>query len=436
MLEETIVALATPPGRSGVAIVRISGELSYEILQKITRCSETFLPRRMYLKDIYLDGYKDDALVVYFKSPYSFTGEDVVEIQCHGGYYLAMDVIRQANIFGARMALPGEFSKRAFLNGKMSIDQAEGIMDIINAETSEQAKAGSALIRGELFEKIEDLQSKITDCLASIEAKLDYPEYDFDETEMKDIKSNLNCVKNELQTLLDTRFKGSLIKNGVKVAIVGEPNVGKSSLLNALTHSNKAIVTSVAGTTRDIIEAEYVFKGVMFRLFDTAGLHESDDLVEQIGIERAKSAIDNADIVLKLQEVGKTFEVDTANKLVLNVFTKADLHNNVDKSDEMCIYISSNNNMNIEKLKQRIFDLTIKGLNDKNELSLTNARHIDCVEQAVKSINTAIDGLECKTLDFVVADINLAWQKLGEITGKTSNEEIIDRVFEKFCLGK
>lgn len=436
MIEETIVALATPPGKSGVAIVRISGELSYEILQKITQYSGEFLPRKMYLKDIFLDGYKDNALVVYFKAPFSFTGEDVAEIQCHGGYYLAMDVIKIVTKFGARMALPGEFSKRAFLNGKMSIDQAEGIMDIINAETSEQAKAGSALIRGELFNKIDDLQSKITDCLASIEAKLDYPEYDFDETEMKDIKYNLNCVKTDLVNLLDTRFKGSLIKNGVKVAIVGKPNVGKSSLLNALTHSNKAIVTSVAGTTRDIIEAEYVYNGVLFRLFDTAGLHESDDLVEKIGIERAKSTILDADIVLKLQEVGQIFDIDTENKLVLNVFTKADLHNNIDETDEKCIYISSNNNMNIDKLKERIFDLTIKGLNDKNELSLTNARHIECVEQAVELISSAIDGLDYKTLDFVVADINLAWQKLGEVTGKTSNEEIIDRVFEKFCLGK
>ena len=436
MIEETIVALATPPGKSGVAIVRISGELSYEILKKITRCSDEFLPRKMYLKDIFLDGYKDNALVVYFKAPYSFTGEDVSEIQCHGGYYLAMDVIKEVNKFGARMALPGEFSKRAFLNGKMSIDQAEGIMDIINAETSEQAKAGSMLIRGELFKKIDDLQSKITDCLASIEAKLDYPEYDFDETEMSNIKSNLKKVKEDLQALLDTRFKGSLIKNGVKVAIIGEPNVGKSSLLNALTHSNKAIVTSVAGTTRDIIEGEYVYNGVMFRLFDTAGLHESDDVVEKIGIERAKSILQDADIVLKLQEVGKNFDIETQNKLVVEVFTKADLHNNIDKTDEKCIYISCNNNMNIERLKQRIFDLTIKGLNDKNELSLTNARHIECVSQAIELINTSINGLNCKTLDFVVADINLAWQKLGEITGKTSNEEIIDRVFEKFCLGK
>lgn len=436
MIEETIVALATPPGKSGVAIVRVSGELSHEILKKITHCSDDFSPRKMYLKDIYLDGYEDDALVVYFKAPYSFTGEDVAEIQCHGGYYLAMDVIKEVNKLGARMALPGEFSKRAFLNGKMSIDQAEGIMDIINAETSEQAKAGSALVRGELFHKIDQLQMNLTDCLASIEAKLDYPEYDFQEEEIEDIEHKLVDVKEELEKLLNTRFKGNLIKNGVKVAIIGEPNVGKSSLLNALTNSEKAIVTSVAGTTRDIIEGEYVFNGVLFRLFDTAGLHESDDIVEKIGIERAKSIISEADIILKLQEVGKDFKIDTENKLVLNVYTKADLHNFKDESDEMCIYISSNTNMNIEKLKSKIFDLTVKSLNKNNEISLTNARHVECVALAIEMLKDSVDGLKVKTLDFVVSDINLAWQKLGEITGKTSNEEIIDRVFEKFCLGK
>lgn len=436
MIEDTIVALATPPGKFGVAIVRLSGKLSYEILKKITRTSDEFLPRKMYLKDIYLDGYTDNALVVYFKSPNSFTGEDVAEIQCHGGYYLATDVIKEANRLGARMALPGEFSKRAFLNGKMSIDQAEGIMDIINAETSEQAKAGSALIRGELYTKINDLQNKLTDCIASIEAMLDYPEYDFEEQEINSVKDSIKNVERELSALLDTRLKGTRIKNGVKVAIIGEPNVGKSSLLNALTHSNKAIVTSIAGTTRDVIEGEYIYNGVLFRLFDTAGMHESDDEVEKIGIARAKSTILDADIVLKLQEVGSEFIVDTKDKLVLNVYTKADLHNFIDKSDEMCIYISSTNDMNIEKLKKRIFELTISDVNTKNELSLTNARHIECVSHAVDLLKSSIDGLDTKTLDFVVSDINLAWQYLGEITGKTSNEEIIDRVFEKFCLGK
>ena len=436
MIEDTIVALATPPGKSGVAIVRLSGKLSYEILKKITRTSDEFLPRKRYLKDIYLDGYTDNALVVYFKFPNSFTGEDVAEIQCHGGYYLATDVIKEANRLGARMALPGEFSKRAFLNGKMSIDQAEGIMDIINAETSEQAKAGSALIRGELYTKINYLQNKLTDCIASIEAKLDYPEYDFEEQEINSVKDSIKNVESELSALLDTRLKGTRIKNGVKVAIIGEPNVGKSSLLNALTHSNKAIVTSIAGTTRDVIEGEYVYNGVLFRLFDTAGMHESDDEVEKIGIARAKSTILDADIVLKLQEVGSEFIVDTNDKLVLNVYTKADLHNFIDKSDKMCIYISSTNDMNIEKLKKRIFELTISDVNTKNELSLTNARHIECVSHAVDLLKSSIDGLDTKTLDFVVSDINLAWQYLGEITGKTSNEEIIDRVFEKFCLGK
>lgn len=436
MIEETITALATPPGKSGVAIVRISGELSHEILKKITCSSEDFSPRKMYLKTIYLDGYSDNALVVYFKAPYSFTGEDVAEIQCHGGYYLALEIIKKVNSMGARMALPGEFSKRAFLNGKMSIDQAEGIMDIINAETSEQAKAGSALIRGELFNKIDSLQNELTDCLASIEAKLDYPEYDFDESEMMSIKNKLIDVYDDLKKLLETRFRGNFIKNGVRVAILGEPNVGKSSLLNALTHSEKAIVTSVAGTTRDVVEAEYVYNGVLFRLFDTAGIHESDDIVEKIGIERAKNILNEADIVLKLQEAGTNFDFDVKNKLSLNVFTKIDLHNNVDKTDKMCIYISSNTNKNIEELKKRIFDLTVANIEDKNELSLTNARHIDCVSLSLDLLKESINGLDTKTLDFVVSDINLAWQKLGEITGKTSNEEIIDRVFEKFCLGK
>lgn len=436
MLEETIVALATPPGKSGVAIVRISGELSYQILKGLTQTSEDFLPRKMYLKDIFLDGYKDNALVVYFKAPYSFTGEDVTEIQCHGGYYLAMDIIKKANSLGARMALPGEFSKRAFLNGKMSIDQAEGIMDIINAETSEQIKAGSKLVCGELFDKIDSLQNDLTDCLASIEAKLDYPEYDFDEQEMQSIKDKLSSTKSELEQLLNTKIKGNLIKNGVKVAIIGEPNVGKSSLLNALTNSDKAIVTSVAGTTRDIIEGEYVYNGVLFRLFDTAGIHESHDEVEKIGIERAKESVKDADIVLKLQEVGQQFDYALEHPVVLNVFTKIDLHNNIDYTDKMCIYISSNTNKNIEELKKKIFDLTVKSVNDNNGLNLTNARHVDCVSVAVELLASSIADLDTKTLDFVVSDINLAWQKLGEITGKTSNEEIIDRVFERFCLGK
>jgi len=377
MLEDTIVAIATPPGKAGVAIVRISGDKSADILKNITKTADSLTPRHMYLKTVYLDGFVDNALIVYFKSPNSYTGEDIGEIQCHGGYFVAEEVLKKVLTLGARLAEPGEFSKRAFLNGKLSIDQAEGIMDIINAETKAQASVGSELIKGKLFEKINDIQNKLTDAIAEVEAKLDYPEYDFDEKEETSLKTSLENIKKELEVLINSNIKGSKIKNGVKVAIVGRPNVGKSSLLNALTNSEKAIVTNVAGTTRDIIEGEYVYNGILFRLFDTAGIHESEDVVERIGIERAKDSVKSADIVLKLQEVGESFEIDTFNKPVINVFTKSDLHNLDKENVENGICISSVNNTNIEKLKEQIFNKTMQDGYDSSQLYLTNTRHVE-----------------------------------------------------------
>lgn len=435
MIEDTIVAIATPPGKAGVAIVRISGNKSEEILKDITKTSDSLIPRHMYLKSVYLDGFQDNALIVYFKSPNSYTGEDVGEIQCHGGYFVAEEVLKKVLTLGARLAEPGEFSKRAFLNGKLSIDQAEGIMDIINAESKAQASVGSELIKGKLFEKINSIQNSLTDSIAEIEAKLDYPEYDFDEMEENSLKDSLSSIKQDLETLINSNIKGSKIKNGVKVAIVGRPNVGKSSLLNALTNSEKAIVTDVAGTTRDIIEGEYIYEGILFRLFDTAGIHESDDLVEKIGIERAKDSIKGADIVLKLQEVGETFEIDTFDRPVINVFTKSDLHN-LEENVDNGICISSVNNTNIDELKKLIFDKTMQDGYDSSQLYLTNTRHVESLKEALNALVRAFDSLDNATLDFVVSDLNICWHKIGEITGQTSNEEIIDRIFKKFCLGK
>lgn len=429
---ETIVALATPMGTSGVAVVRISGEKSKEVLQKLIREDLDFEPRKMYLKKVYIDNFIDTCLVVYFKAPFSFTGEDVVEIQSHGGYFLTQKIIEEVMKYDVRLADRGEFSKRAFVNGKMSLDQAEGIIDLINAESEMQTKTSSDLLNGKLKEDIENYQSILTDILAEVEAKLDYPEYEYTESETINILSKLNDLKNELQEKIDESHNGLLIKNGVKVAIVGAPNVGKSSLLNAMTKSEKAIVTDIAGTTRDVIEAEYTYNGIIFRLFDTAGIHESDNVVEKIGIDRAIKTIDDCDIVLRVSDNDNICDIKTT-KPYIDVFNKSDLGV---KNVKNYLYISAKNNENIDKLKQTIFDLLVQGNIKQNKVYLTNVRHIDCVKRALKNIENAISLFDKTTMDIISHEIKSAWLTLGEITGSTSDEKIIDKIFAKFCLGK
>lgn len=429
---ETIVFLATPAGNSGVAIIRISGEKSKEILSRLIKEDVNLEPRKMFLKNVYFKGLVDRCLVVYFKAPFSFTGEDVVEIHSHGGYYLAQQIIEECLSLGASLATAGEFSKRAFINGKMSIDQAEGIMDLINAESELQAKSGSNLMIGKLKEKIDVCQHSLTEILAEIEAKLDYPEYEYSDTETSNIKVGINNLINELSLMVNESKSGLMIKNGIKVAIVGAPNVGKSSLLNALTKSNKAIVTNIAGTTRDIVEAEYEYKGIIFRLFDTAGIHESNDIVEKIGIDRAVQTLENADFVLKVSSPNDLCEIVT-DKPFINVFNKSDLAQN---RDEKYFYISALNGDNIEELKEEIFKNTIHESLDSNKLYLTNARHIDAVKKAKTALQNALNIFDFTTMDIISSEIKNAWANLGEISGVTSDEAIIDKIFSKFCLGK
>ena len=429
---ETIVALATPMGTSGVAVVRISGEKSKEILQNLIHEKLDFEPRKMYLKKVYINNFVDTCLVVYFKAPFSFTGEDVVEIQSHGGYFLTQKIIEEVLKYDVRLADRGEFSKRAFVNGKMSLDQAEGIIDLINAESDMQTKTSSDLLNGKLKEDIKKYQSVLTDILAEVEAKLDYPEYEYTDAETSNILSKLENLKLKLKEKIDESRNGLLIKNGVKVAIVGAPNVGKSSLLNAMTKSEKAIVTDIAGTTRDVIEAEYTYNGIIFRLFDTAGIHESDNAVEKIGIDRAIKTIDDCDIVLKVSDKDNICNIKTTKPYV-NVFNKCDLGT---RNDKKYLYISAKNNENIDKLKKQIFDMLIQGDIRQNKVYLTNVRHIDCVKRALKHIENAIDLFDKTTMDIISHEIKSAWLILGEITGSTSDEKIIDKIFSKFCLGK
>ncbi len=428
----TIVALSTPAGNSGVAVIRISGEKSKEILQKITHSNQNFEPRKMYLKKVFINDYFDNCLVVYFCAPFSYTGEDVVEIQSHGGYFLAQQIIKECISLGAVYADTGEFSKRAFLNGKISIDQAEGIMDLINAETEAQARIGANLLDGKLRERINKNQMALTDILAEIEAKLDYPEYDFELEEKSNTKTKIQALIDDLNDLIQTTETGSIIKNGVKVAIIGPPNVGKSSLLNTLTNSEKAIVTDIAGTTRDVVEAEYIYNGIIFRLYDTAGIHKSTDIVENIGIERAKNTLNNADLVLRIHDNQQNNDIKTT-KPTIDIYNKSDL---IDKKDAVKFYISTKTGENIHALKQLIFDKTVKTEIDSNKLYLTNLRHIDCVKTALESLNNALNNLDNMTMDVVSFELRKAWNSLGELTGQTNNENIIDKIFSKFCLGK
>ena len=430
---KTIVALATPAGNSGVAVIRISGENSKSILQKLTKQDMEFEPRKMYLKNVYFGDLIDICLVVFFANPFSFTGEDVAEIHSHGGYYVAQQIINECIELGCSSAEAGEFSKRAFINGKMSIDQAEGIMDLINAESEMQAKAGSSLMQGKLKQKIEEYQNLLTEILADIEAKLDYPEYDYTEDETTNIKSKIDCLIDDFSSLINESKNGLMIKNGIKIAIVGAPNVGKSSLLNALTKSDKAIVTNIAGTTRDVVEAEYEFNGIMFRLFDTAGIHESDDIVEQIGINKALKTLEDADLVLKISSPDDICEIETS-KPYINVFNKTDILKG--KKSDNYFYVSAVNNENIDNLKQEIFNKTISGNINSDKLYLTNTRHIEAIKQARSTLENVIEIFDFSTMDIISSEIKRAWASLGEISGVTSDEAIIDKIFSKFCLGK
>lgn len=430
---ETIVALATPAGNSGVAVIRVSGEDSLNILRKLVKDEFDPEPRKMYLKDVHIKNFTDRCLVVFFRAPFSFTGEDVVEIQSHGGYFLAQSIIEEILNLGARLADHGEFSKRAFINGKISLDQAEGIIDLINAESDLQAKTSSDLMSGELKNIISSHQNTITDILAEIEAKLDYPEYDYSMEESENVKERILSLKTSLENLLIDSRQGLLIRNGVKVAIVGAPNVGKSSLLNALTKSNKAIVTNIAGTTRDVIEAEYVYNNIIFRLYDTAGIHDSDDIVEKIGIDRALKTLEDADIVLKVSTSDDICSVET-NKPYIEVFNKSDLVKEL--NDDKYFYVSAKDNINITELKQLIFDQIVSNEIHADRVYLTNTRHIDCVRLASESLSRALELFDITTFDIISSEIKSAWSYLGEVSGIVSNEEILDKIFKKFCLGK
>lgn len=444
MIENTIVAQATSPGKNGISVIRISGKKSLEIAKKIFVC-KNFLreikPNFMYLGHVDLFGILDKCFCVYYKAPHSYTGEDVIEFQCHGGYAVSNRIIKKCLENGAKIAEPGEFSKRAFLNGKLSLDEAEGIVETINAETEEQLKAGNNLAKGKLFKFVNEKQEQITNILAEIDVNLDYPEHDIEYETKENIKKQLENILNEINSILLTEQKEKIIKNGINVAIVGKTNVGKSSLLNALINYDKAIVTDVAGTTRDVVDASIEYKGLKINFYDTAGIRKTSNKIEEIGIEKAKSVLKESDVVLFVFDASKPLDKQDEENLKLAnnskkivVFNKSDLNSKITYKGNYEL-ISAKNNTNVEKLKEKIYSIATKEINFDKEV-LINARHIEILKESKNILENAIKNINNVSLDCVSLDVENLWNKLGEITGNTANEEIINRIFSKFCLGK
>ena len=443
--EKTIVAIATPIGSAGVGIVRLSGEKSLEIAQQMFD-KKIENVRYMYLGRIKTENLYELGFVVYFKAPHSYTGEDVVEFQVHGGVMILNEVVKECIKLGATMAERGEFTKRAFLNGKIKLNEAESLMDYINAQSNAELIASKNLLSGAFSTQVNKFIEKIKNCLAQIDVTLDYPEHDDELKTAQNIKSELYSLENEIKKLINSYNFGKIIKNGVNVCLVGEPNVGKSSIMNGLMNSDIAIVTNIAGTTTDSIKDSYLYKDIRFNIVDTAGLRESSNTIEKIGIERTKQNISFADLILcvfdslDLNKIDNILsQLETKNRLI--VFNKKDIYDykNIEKilkSDEKYVIISANDEKSINMLKQNIFDMTLGGKINYDTNIIINQRHFELLSSAQNNILRAINNIDNTTLDCIACDIMEVFYDLSAIIGYGDIEDIIDTIFSKFCLGK
>lgn len=444
--KRTIVALSTPIGNGGISIVRLSGENAIDVADKMffsksKNSPSSFESRRLVLGNIVSDVINENCLCVVFRAPDSFTGDDVVEFQCHGGVRIAENIVSMAIKCGASLAKCGEFSMRAFANGKMTLAEAEGMMDIINAESEAELRAGYSLAGGNLSREAERMQREIIDIMSDIEVSFDYPENDIEYKTKEDIKTKIKKIREDIQKLLETSKMGAIIKAGINVVIVGKPNVGKSSLLNRLVQKDRAIVTDIPGTTRDVIEDSFEIKGIKVNIIDTAGIRESRDVIESIGVEKSKNLIRQADVILLLidnsegfsDEDSKIMRLADSPKLIV-VANKGDLKNKPILKDS--ILVSAKTGKGIEELKTAIYERVIDSRVISSEILITNKRHVEALRAAESALSDALRAIENQTLDVISIDIMEAYGELGEITGTTSSEEIIDSIFSKFCLGK
>lgn len=449
MEKDTIAAISTALGKSAINIVRMSGDDVFSIAKEVFRGKdpETVESHTIHYGKIIDEGAViDEVLLSVFKAPHTFTREDMVEINCHGGAYVAKKILELLLTKGARPAEPGEFTQRAFLNGRIDLTQAESVMDIVEARTDYSLALANKGLDGKVYALVKNLKDELLDILAHIEVHIDYPEYD----DVEELTHNLLLPKlegliAEMNELLEKSSVGRVLREGIKTAIIGRPNVGKSSVLNALLREDKAIVTEIEGTTRDIVEGELNVGGIVLKLFDTAGMRDSDNLIEKIGIDKTKQIIDEAELILYVLNNNEPISEDdrrlldmTEHKNRIVIINKIDLESKIDRTFDDSVHISALKGTNIDALEARIKEMFLEEEIDlANETYLSNARHIANMRNAKKMLEDARKAAsDMVPVDLVEVDLKKAWETLGEITGESSDTALIDELFSRFCLGK
>ncbi|HGX1227533.1 TPA: tRNA uridine-5-carboxymethylaminomethyl(34) synthesis GTPase MnmE [Staphylococcus aureus] len=456
---DTITSISTPMGEGAIGIVRLSGPQAVEIADKLYKGKHLLndVPSHTINYGHIIDPESkeviEEVMVSVLRAPKTFTREDIIEINCHGGILTINRVLELTMTYGARMAEPGEFTKRAFLNGRIDLSQAEAVMDFIRSKTDRASKVAMNQIEGRLSDLIKKQRQSILEILAQVEVNIDYPEYDdVEDATTEFLLEQSKEIKQEINRLLDTGAQGKIMCEGLSTVIVGKPNVGKSSMLNNLIQDNKAIVTEVAGTTRDVLEEYVNVRGVPLRLVDTAGIRETEDIVEKIGVERSRKALSQADLILFVlnnnealtQEDYTLYEV-VKNEDVIVIVNKMDLEQNIDINevkdmigDTPLIQTSMLKQEGIDELEIQIRDLFFGGEVQNQDMTyVSNSRHISLLKQARQTIQDAIDAAESGVpMDMVQIDLTRTWEILGEIIGETASDELIDQLFSQFCLGK
>ncbi|WP_106770061.1 tRNA uridine-5-carboxymethylaminomethyl(34) synthesis GTPase MnmE [Paenibacillus faecalis] len=458
MINDTIAAISTAVGEGGIAIIRVSGPKSITEVEKIfkskTKLSEapSHTVHYGHIIDPLSRENVEEVLVTVMRAPRSFTTEDVVEISTHGGVIAVKRVMDLLLTHDIRLAEPGEFTKRAFLNGRIDLSQAEGVIDLIRSKSDRAFSVAMKQVQGTLSRKINDLRYTLVETLAHIEVNIDYPEHDVESLTSEFIKDKSRYVMEEIDKLLKTAEEGKILREGITTAIVGRPNVGKSSLLNALTHDNRAIVTDIPGTTRDVIEEFVTINNIPLKLLDTAGIRETMDVVEQIGVERSKHAVDEADLILLVLNANEPLHEDELELMeqlrgrqCIVILNKMDLPSQLDIDivrryypDELIVPMSVKTEEGIDGLEKAISGLFFSGKIEGGDLTyVSNVRHIALLKKARKSLMDAYEAAEQYIpIDMIQIDVKLAWEQLGEIVGETAGDSLIDQIFSQFCLGK